>query len=57
LSESLFILGKMKQDNHIDPDVFDLFVREKIYLKYAQQFLEPEQIDDVDESKIPGYTP
>jgi HD-GYP domain-containing protein (c-di-GMP phosphodiesterase class II) len=57
LSESLFILGKMKLDNHVDPDVFDLFVREKIYLKYAQQFLEPEQIDDVDESKIPGYVP
>ncbi len=56
LSESLFILGKMKIDNHIDPDLFDLFVREKIYLKYALQFLEPEQIDEVDESKIPGYT-
>ncbi len=57
LSESLFILGKMKQDNHVDPDIFDLFVRKKIYLKYAQQFLEPEQIDEVDESKIPGYSP
>jgi HD-GYP domain-containing protein (c-di-GMP phosphodiesterase class II) len=57
LTESLLILGKMKQDNHVDPDIFDLFIREKIYLKYAQQFLEPEQIDDVDESKIPGYTP
>jgi len=56
LSESLFILGKMKIDSHIDPDLFDLFVREKIYLKYALQFLEPEQIDEVDESKIPGYT-
>ena len=57
LSESLFILGKMKNDNHIDPDVFDLFIREKIYLDYAKQFLEPEQIDEVDESKIPGYAP
>jgi len=57
LSESLFILGKMKQDNHIDPYLFDLFIRQKIYLRYAQQFLEPEQIDAVDESKIPGYTP
>jgi hypothetical protein len=55
LSESLQILGKMKLDHHIDPDLFDIFVRDKIYLKYAQQFLEPEQIDDVDESKIPGY--
>jgi HD-GYP domain-containing protein (c-di-GMP phosphodiesterase class II) len=57
LSESLQILGKMKLDHHIDPDLFDIFVREKIYLKYAHQFLEPEQIDDVDESKIPGYQP
>ena len=57
LTESLFILGKMKLDNHVDPDLFDLFIRKKIYLEYARQFLEPAQIDDVDESKIPGYTP
>lgn len=57
LTESLHILGKMKLDNHIDPDLFDIFVREKVYLKYAQQFLESEQIDDVDEAKIPGYQP
>src|SRR5450830_295294 len=55
LSESLFILGKMKLDNHIDPDLFDLFIRDKIYLKYAQQFLEPDQIDEVNEQTIPGY--
>jgi HD-GYP domain-containing protein (c-di-GMP phosphodiesterase class II) len=55
LSESLYILGKMKLDNHIDPDLFDVFVREKIYIRYAHQFLEPEQIDEVDESLIPGY--
>jgi HD-GYP domain-containing protein (c-di-GMP phosphodiesterase class II) len=57
LSESLMILGKMKEDNHIDPDLFDLFIRERIYLDYARQFLEPEQIDEVDESKIPGFIP
>jgi len=57
LSESLEILGKMKMKNHIDPDIFDLFIRQKIYLQYAREFLEPEQIDDVDESRIPGYTP
>jgi len=55
LSESLHILGKMKLDNHIDPDLFDLFIREKLYMRYAEQFLEPEQIDTVDESLIPGY--
>ncbi|HWT27945.1 MAG TPA: HD domain-containing phosphohydrolase [Methylophilaceae bacterium] len=57
LSESLHILGKMKLDNHVDPDLFDIFIREKIYQRYAEMFLEPEQIDKVDESAIPGYVP
>ncbi len=56
LSETLTILGKMRQDNHIDSDIFDLFIREKIYLKYAEKFLEPGQIDEVDVASIPGYT-
>lgn len=57
LTESLAILGKFKLSGHIDPDLFDIFVREKVYLTYAQQFLDPEQIDEVDVSKIPGYQP
>jgi HD-GYP domain-containing protein (c-di-GMP phosphodiesterase class II) len=56
LSEAMEILGKMKMDNHIDPDIFDLFVQEKIYLRYAEMFLEASQIDKVDDAKIPGYT-
>jgi HD-GYP domain-containing protein (c-di-GMP phosphodiesterase class II) len=55
LSESLEILGRMKQNHHIDPDLFDVFVRRKIYRRYAEMFLDKEQIDEVDESKIPGY--
>jgi len=55
ISEALQILGRMKLNNHIDPDLFDVFVRKKVYLRYAQQFLEPRQIDHVDVSKIPGY--
>ncbi|MEQ1598160.1 MAG: HD domain-containing phosphohydrolase [Methylotenera sp.] len=55
LSETLTILGKMRLDNHIDPDVFDLFIREQIYLRYAERFLEPAQIDEVDVASIPGY--
>jgi len=54
LTESLTILGKLKLDGHIDPDLFDVFIREKVYLDYARQFLAPEQIDEVDLSKIPG---
>jgi HD-GYP domain-containing protein (c-di-GMP phosphodiesterase class II) len=55
LSESLNILGKMRLDNHIDPDIFDLFIREKIYLQYAEKFLDLEQIDEVDHASVPGY--
>ena len=54
LTESLTILGKFKLGGHIDPDLFDVFMREKVYLDYARQFLAPEQIDDVDVSRIPG---
>ncbi len=57
LTESLRILGFMKQDHHIDPDLFDVFIREKVYLKYAEQFLEPGQIDPVNEARIPGFVP
>jgi HD-GYP domain-containing protein (c-di-GMP phosphodiesterase class II) len=57
LTECLQILGKMKEGNHIDPDLFDLFVSEKVYLHYANEYLDPDQIDAVDENKIPGYTP
>nr|WP_231662519.1 HD family phosphohydrolase [Pseudanabaena sp. 'Roaring Creek'] len=55
LTECLQILGKMKLENHIDPDLFDLFVSEKVYLRYANEYLDPDQIDEVDEDKIPGY--
>ena len=54
LTESLTILGKLKLAGHIDPDLFDIFIREKVYLEYAKQFLAPEQIDEVDLSEIPG---
>jgi HD-GYP domain-containing protein (c-di-GMP phosphodiesterase class II) len=57
LSESLKILGNLRLNGHIDPDLFDIFVRRKIYLRYAEQFLDPDQIDEVDESKIPGFAP
>lgn len=55
LTEALTILGKMKITGHVDPDLFDVFVREKVYLRYAEQFLDPEQIDDVDPASIPGF--
>jgi HD-GYP domain-containing protein (c-di-GMP phosphodiesterase class II) len=55
LSESLYILGKMKLNNHIDPDLFNIFIWSKVYEEYARRFMETSQIDIVDLSKIPGY--
>lgn len=55
LSESLRILGGFKERQHIDPDLFDLFVRRKVYLEYANKYMDPAQIDQVDETSIPGY--
>jgi len=55
LSESLEILGRMKENGHVDPDLFDIFVRRKVYQRYAEMFLDREQIDTVDEKAIPGF--
>ena len=55
LSETLAIMGKMALDQHIDADLFQIFVRERVYLDYAHRFLAPAQIDSVDHNAIPGY--
>jgi hypothetical protein len=56
LSQAMSIMGKFSEGGHIDPDLFATFVREKVYLKYAEKFLDPHQIDAVDEARIPGYS-
>jgi HD-GYP domain-containing protein (c-di-GMP phosphodiesterase class II) len=57
LSEALTILGKFKLNGHIDPDLFDVFMWEKVYEKYAREFMPAEQVDPVDPRQIPGYVP
>jgi len=57
LSESLYILGGFAVRGHIDADLFDIFIRKKVYIDYAHRFMAPSQIDQVDDSIIPGYKP
>jgi HD-GYP domain-containing protein (c-di-GMP phosphodiesterase class II) len=57
LMEALCILGTMKLEGQIDPDLFDLFIHAKVYLRYAEKFLSHMQIDKVVLSQIPGYVP
>jgi len=48
LSESIKILGFMVKDQHIDKDLFELFLTSGVYKEYAKEYLKPEQIDEVD---------
>ena len=51
LSESIRIMSFMKKDQHIDEDLFHLFLETGVYKEYAERFLKPEQIDEVDVSQ------
>lgn len=55
LSQTLSILGRMKLENHIDPDLFDVFIWEKVYQRYADEYLTAEQCDEYNLNDIPGY--
>ncbi len=48
LNESVRILSFMVKDNHIDPDLFELFLTAGVHTTYAKTYLRPEQVDDVD---------
>ena len=47
LSQAMSIMNKFKLNGHIDPDLFDVFVEQRIYQRYAEMFLDPWQIDEV----------
>jgi HD-GYP domain-containing protein (c-di-GMP phosphodiesterase class II) len=48
LSDSIKIMSFMKKDQHIDDDLFKLFLTSGVYKEYAKMYLLPEQLDDVD---------
>ncbi|OYT92092.1 MAG: phosphohydrolase [Burkholderiales bacterium PBB3] len=47
LSQAMGIMHKFRTGGHIDPDLFDVFVNQGVYRRYAEQFLDPWQIDEV----------
>ena len=57
LSKSLTILGNMKLEGHVDPDLFDVFMHKKLYLKYAKEHLDPSKMEEINLNSIPGYVP
>ena len=48
LSEAIRIMATMKREQHIDPDLFDLFLSTGVFRRYAEKHMRPEQIDAVD---------
>jgi len=48
LSDCVKIMSFMKKDAHIDGDLFELFLKSGVYKTYAERFLQPDQLDDVD---------
>ena len=47
LSEALHIMARMCREQHIDADVFALFLRAGVYQAYAERYMQPELIDAV----------
>ncbi len=52
LSESMAIIAKLKQLNHLDPQIVDFFITSGVYKDYARRYLDEELIDAVDEEAI-----
>ncbi len=52
LSEALNIMVGMCKGAHIDPQLFALFVRSGTYRRYAERFMQAEQIDEVNEQML-----
>lgn len=57
VSECLNILGNMVSNNHLDPDIFAIFIESEVYKNYINEYANPEQLDEVDFDNLPGYTP
>jgi HD-GYP domain-containing protein (c-di-GMP phosphodiesterase class II) len=47
VSKALEIMVRFKKNGHIDPDLFDVFMHQAVYRRYAERFLDADQMDVV----------
>ena len=52
LSQAMRIMGFMKNEYHIDEDLFEIFVKSGVYKKYAKDYVAANQIDKVNENLV-----
>ena len=45
ISQALRIMQRMRDQNHIDPDLYQLFLQARVWYEYGNRFLKPEQLD------------
>ena len=48
LRQALEIMATMRDGQHIDAELFELFLRSGVYLDYARRYLHADQLQDVD---------
>ena len=51
ISQCLQIMTFMCKEQHLDPDIFRVFLEQRVWLEYAKEFLPSEQIDIQDAAK------
>lgn len=47
LSTVLSIMRDMKNSGHLDPDLYELFIKSGVYMDYAKEYISKDQIDDI----------
>ena len=52
LSQAMRIMGFMKNDYHIDEDLFEIFVTSGVYKKYAEEHLLKNQKDEINKKAV-----
>ena len=54
LSQAMRIMGFMKNDYHIDEDLFEIFVQSGVYKTYAEEHVASNQLDNIDDELVLG---
>ena len=47
LSDAIRIMSSMQKGGHFDPELYRLFLTSGIYRQYGEQYLDPDQVDEV----------
>jgi HD-GYP domain-containing protein (c-di-GMP phosphodiesterase class II) len=52
LSEVLKIMQAQKNSGILDADLYNIFIKNEIYIDYAKEYLDPSQIDEINIEEI-----